>query len=162
MILMQNDIWKETVAPIACSGCVLNDLATTRNRFVDVVPVWLGLLAAPEVQPLMSEAAVDCAAWDESLRAAAEACRIVDALCSCVAVFDVSNSQSVSWVHVDANGLFGRRLPAYGPPTSLLRAFFAGLRLSPALSFRAAVLVQIHVLVAQLPSVCASQGLRHG
>jgi hypothetical protein len=106
MILMQNDIWKETVAPIACSGCVLNDLATTRNRFVDVVPVWLGLLAAPEVQPLMSEAAVDCAAWDESLRAAAEACRIVDALCSCVAVFDVSNSQSVSWVHVDANGLF--------------------------------------------------------
>lgn len=68
---------------------------------MDVVPVWLGLLARDD-EPLSThfEASV------ESLSSTTEACRVVTALCSCVALFDASNAQSVSWVHVDANGLF--------------------------------------------------------
>ena len=104
--MLQSDIWNETVGPIACSGCVLNDLATCRNRFVDVVPVWLGLLAREDVPSTTNEGDVDFAASVESFSSATDACRVVNALCSCVALFDVSNAQCVNWVHVDTNGLF--------------------------------------------------------
>lgn len=85
---------------------MLNDLATSRNRFVDVVPVWLGLLAREDAPLAASDGGIDFAASAESLTSVTDACRVVTALCSCVALFDISNSQSVSWVHVDANGLF--------------------------------------------------------
>jgi hypothetical protein len=106
LILAQSDIWNETVSPIACSGCVFNDLATQRNRFVDVVPVWLGLMVAADAPAETSDGDSHMVASIASLAAAADACRTVHALCSCVALFDASNAQSVSWVHVDANGLF--------------------------------------------------------
>jgi hypothetical protein len=73
---------------------------------VDVVPVWLGLLAVDEAALTFSKSDVDFAASTESFAAATDACRILNALCSSIALFDVSNAQSVSWVHVDTNGLF--------------------------------------------------------
>lgn len=103
---MQSDIWSETVPPIACDCCVLNDFATCRNRFVDIIPVWLGLLAMDEPPLKTSEGDIDFAASVESFSSATDACRIVHALCSCVALFDASNAQSVGWIHVDTNGLF--------------------------------------------------------
>ncbi len=103
---VQSDIWNQTVAPIACSGCVLNDLAACRNRFVDIIPVWLGLLAIDEAPLTGSNGDIDFAASVESFTSATDSCRVLNALCSCVALFDVSNAQSVSWMHVDTNGLF--------------------------------------------------------
>jgi hypothetical protein len=73
---------------------------------VDVVPVWLGLLAVDEAALTFSKSDVDFAASVESFASATDACRILNALCSCIALFDVTNAQSVSWVHVDTNGLF--------------------------------------------------------
>jgi hypothetical protein len=77
-------------------------MATCRNRFVDVIPVWLSLLAVDET----IKDDIDFAASVESFASTTEACRILHALCSCVALFDASNAQCVSWVHVDTNDLF--------------------------------------------------------
>ena len=68
--------------------------------------MWLGILVVDDAPPQTSEGSDHFAASSSTLAAATDACRIVHALCSCVALFDASNAQSVSWVHVDANGLF--------------------------------------------------------